>query len=281
MPELPEVETIVRDLLASQLLGTKILKATVFWARSIAEPDAEEFCRRLRNQQILHISRRGKLILLTLDKDTLLIHLRMTGKFTLSQEKKELSSHERVRLELSDGRVLHYEDQRKFGKWYLVSDSSEKLGALGVEPLSKEFTLPLFQKMLLTSAQKIKAFLLNQKHLVGLGNIYVDETLWHAMIHPEQSVRSLSPEKITALHQAIILVLEQGVAQQGTSLGSKQANYFSVSGRRGGNQTQLNVFRRDGQLCPRCHTVLIKIRVAQRGTHLCPCCQVLSSGSIT
>lgn len=276
MPELPEVETIVRDLLVSQLLGTKILKATVFWSRSIAEPDAEEFCQRLRNQKILDIRRRGKLILFTLDKDILLIHLRMTGKFTLSQEKKELSAHERVRLELSDGRVLHYEDQRKFGKWYLVSDAAAKLGALGVEPLSKEFTLPLFKTMVLSSTQKIKAFLLNQKHVVGLGNIYVDEALWHAMIHPEQSAHSLPSVKIAHLHKAIISVLEQGIAHQGTSLGSKQANYFSVSGRRGGNQTQLNVFRRDGQLCPRCQTVLIKIRVAQRGTHLCPHCQVLS-----
>ena len=129
------------------------------------------------------------------------------------------------------------------------------------------------QKKLRKSSQKIKPFLLDQHHIAGLGNIYVDEALWEAKIHPMQKANTLNLTKIKALHHAISAVLKQGIAHMGTSLGSKQANYFSVSGRRGGNQTQLKVFRREGLPCPRCNTDIVKIVVAQRGTHLCPFCQ--------
>lgn len=273
MPELPEVETIVRELCDSKLIGSTIRAATVFWPRSIATPEAPAFCAQLANQKILKVSRRGKFIVITLSKYTLLIHLRMTGKFTLSKSSEDSSSHERVQIQLDDGRVLHYEDQRKFGKWYLLSDPEEKFSALGLEPLSDAFTLQAFQQALKRSSQQIKPFLLNQKYIVGLGNIYVDEALWESKIHPTRKVDALRPAEQKALHHAIINVLRQGIAHMGTSLGSKQANYFSVSGRRGGNQTQLKVFRREGLPCPRCGRDIIKIKVAQRGTHLCPHCQ--------
>lgn len=273
MPELPEVETIVRELAESHLIGLQILGVKVFWPRTIAIPELSEFCERLINQSIMEISRRGKFIVVTLSRDTLLVHLRMTGKLTISRGTKAVSTHERVQLRLSDGRYLHYEDQRKFGKWYLVADPEEKFAVLGLEPLSKEFTLEAFKKALGKSSRQIKPFLLDQLHIVGLGNIYVDEALWEAKIHPAQKVNTLSAAKISALHRAIGNVLRQGIAHMGTSLGSTQANYFSVSGRRGGNQTQLKVFRREGLLCPRCQTEIIKMTVAQRGTHLCPNCQ--------
>lgn len=273
MPELPEVETIVRDLNAGHLTGVKIREVLIYWHRSIATPGVNDFIRLLANQPIKKISRRGKFIVVTLNNYTLLIHLRMTGKFTLSKEEKVISSHERIQLRLSDGRVLHYEDQRKFGKWYLLPDPEIKFKELGLEPLSKEFNLKAFQQALKKSSQQVKPFLLNQRHIAGLGNIYVDEALWESKIHPARKVNSLSASEIKALHQAIPKVLEQGIAHMGTSLGSKQANYFSVSGRRGGNQTQLKVFRREGLPCPRCQTEIIKITVAQRGTHLCPNCQ--------
>lgn len=273
MPELPEVETIVRELCDSKLIGTTIREAVVFWPRSIATHEASAFCAQLANQTILNISRRGKFIVITLSKHTLLIHLRMTGKFTLSKSLKELSAHERVRLNLKDGRVLHYEDQRKFGKWYLLADPEDKFNTLGLEPLSDAFTLKAFRNKLKGSSQQIKPFLLNQKHIAGLGNIYVDEALWESKIHPTRKVHTLRPGEQKALHQAVIKVLKQGIAHMGTSLGSKQANYFSVSGRRGGNQTQLKVFRREGLPCSRCGREIIKIKIAQRGTHLCPHCQ--------
>lgn len=273
MPELPEVETIVRELNKSSLIGKTIISADVFWNRTIASPSLKDFCSLIAGQIIQTISRRGKYIVFTFNKSVLLIHLRMTGKLSFSLKPKKLSSHERVRLKLDDRRYLHYEDQRKFGKWYLLNDPKIKFDLLGVEPLSKEFTLDLFNIMLGKSSQSIKAFLLNQSHIVGIGNIYADEALWEAKIHPMQKSNSLTLQEITNLHKAIKLVLNLGIANQGTSLGSNMANYFSVSRRRGNNQMQLKVFRQEGLLCPRCQTTIIKIVLAQRGTHLCPHCQ--------
>jgi len=273
MPELPEVETIVRELSESDLIGAQIKEVKVFWERTIATPESTIFCTQLLNQSIKKIERRGKFIVFILNKDTLLVHLRMTGKFILSNDSSTGSPHERVRLKMDDGRFLHYEDQRKFGKWYLLSSPEEKFGELGIEPLSEKFTLKAFNEVLKNSSQQIKPFLLNQRYIVGLGNIYVDEALWEAKIHPTRKVNSLTKSEITALHHAISNVLRQGIANMGTTLGSTQANYFSVSGRRGGNQTQLKVFRRNGLPCPRCHNDIIKITVAQRGTHVCPLCQ--------
>lgn len=273
MPELPEVETIVRELNASDLIGKQILEAKVYWPRSIAVPEIDTFSNQLHNQSILQISRRGKFIVFTLSQYTLLVHLRMTGKFTISKAKQRVSPHERVQLRLSDGRILHFSDQRKFGKWYLLSHPEAKLIELGLEPLSDEYTLEAFQKVLNNRSSQIKPFLLNQHHIVGLGNIYVDEALWEARIAPTRKVNSLDTHEVKALFHAIPNVLTQGIANMGTSLGSKHANYFSVSGRRGFHQNQLKVFRREGLPCPRCHTTLIKITLAQRGTHLCPTCQ--------
>lgn len=273
MPELPEVETIVRELCASHVVGSKIKNVIVFWPRTIAMPAVADLCSRLSNQVIVNISRRGKFIIFTLSEGTLLVHLRMTGKFTLANEKRMVTPHERVRMELGDGRFLYYEDQRKFGKWYLLSDPATRFHELGIEPLSNEFTLQTFQKLIKKSSQQIKSFLLNQRHIAGLGNIYVDEALWEAKVHPTRKANTLTQTEAKALHRAIPHVLKQGIAHMGTSLGSTRANYFSVSGRRGGNQTQLNVFRRETMPCPRCGCSIIKIKVAQRGTHLCPHCQ--------
>lgn len=273
MPELPEVETIVRELCANHLVGKAIKEAKVFWPRSIATPEIGNFCKQLCNQIILQISRRGKFIVFTLSNYTLLVHLRMTGKFTISKVKHP-SLHERVQLCLNNGHILHYADQRKFGKWYLLSHPEAKLGELGLEPLSIEFTLKAFRQLICKGTAQIKPFLLNQRHIVGLGNIYVDEALWEAKIAPTRKVNTLSPAEIKALHQAIPHVLKEGIEHMGTSLGSNQANYFSVSGRRGWHQHQLKVFRRDGFPCPRCQTIIIKMKLAQRGTYVCPHCQV-------
>ena len=274
MPELPEVETITREMREAHLQGAAITKAQVFWPRSIAEPSDADFCKRIAGQTIKQICRRGKFLVFALSTDTLLVHLRMTGKFLISANSADVMPHERVRLWLDDGRLLRYEDQRKFGKWYLLSDPEEKLTELGLEPLSKEFTLAAFQEVLKRSKMPVKPFLLNQRFVSGLGNIYVDEALWEAKIHPLRHVHTLSKAEIKALHQAIPKVLSKGIKNMGTSLGAQRANYFSVSGRRGGNQYELNVFRRDGMPCPRCHRPLVKIVVSQRGTHLCPYCQV-------
>ncbi|MBA2368010.1 MAG: DNA-formamidopyrimidine glycosylase [Candidatus Protochlamydia sp.] len=274
MPELPEVETIVRELREAGLIGLIIDKALVFWGRSIAIPEFKLFCEQIIKQKILDIQRRGKFLVFSLTQDTLLVHLRMTGKFIMHVKEILPHSHERVRLYLNDGRILAYEDQRKFGKWYLVPSPNKMFEKIGLEPLSPNFTSAAFKNVLKNRNTRIKPFLLDQRFVAGLGNIYVDEALWQAKIHPLRSVKSLTAKEIKSLHEAIILVLEHGVENTGTSLGSARANYFSVSGRRGTNQQRLNVFRRDGLPCYRCQSTIQKMVLAQRGTHFCAKCQI-------
>lgn len=274
MPELPEVETFVQDLSKASLVGEKIVEASIFWQRTIATPNVDTFCDMICGQTLQKISRRGKLILFHLNTYTLFVHLRMTGKFSLSSKNEaERFPHERVKLLFSNGLQLHYQDQRKFGKWHLLKDPQEMLDKIGVEPLSDQFTLKTFQRLIKGRKMSIKPFLLNQKFVCGLGNIYVDEALFAAYIHPEKMTSQLSDEEIALLHQSIKTVLQQGVENRGTSLGRASGNYITLSGTHGTNQEILSVFRKKGVPCPRCTTSISKIIVCQRGTHFCPTCQ--------
>ncbi|MBA3817039.1 MAG: DNA-formamidopyrimidine glycosylase [Parachlamydiaceae bacterium] len=273
MPELPEVETIVQGLRKEGLIGLKVKRALVYWERSLADHSSSSFSHRIVEQTIVDITRKGKFLVFSLDQDTLLVHLRMTGKFFVEDQGAAIHPHERIRLCLSDHRILRYEDQRKFGKWYLLSDPEEVLHKIGIEPLSRDFTLIAFKRLLENSNRQIKPFLLDQHYIAGLGNIYVDEALWEAKIHPLRSIQSLNEKEKALLHRAIILVLKKGVANSGTSLGAYRSNYLSVAGRRGSNQQDLKVFRREGLSCSRCNGIIKKIVVAQRGTHICPICQ--------
>lgn len=268
MPELPEVETIVRELNQSHLVGKKILQGAVFWDRTIAIPSVDQFLQTIKNQTILKIHRQGKYIVFHLSAAYLLVHLRMTGKFIFTLPTR----HERVRLYLDDGRILYYADQRKFGRFYLVKNL-DQVKNIGIDPFSKTFTPDALKSFLNAHSRQIKPFLLDQKYISGLGNIYVDEALWEAKMNPTRLSDTLSDAEIQTLYTVILKVLKKGIKNLGTSLGLHQANYFSVSGRRGGNQYRLNVFRRDGEPCPRCGHTIIKLRVAQRGTHICPICQ--------
>lgn len=268
MPELPEVETIVQELNQSLLIGKMILHGEIFWDRTIAIHSSEQFLKTIQQQKILKIYRLGKYIVFQLSDGYLLVHLRMTGKFLFNQP----THHERVRLYLDDGTILYYADQRKFGRFYLVK-TLDQVKNIGIDPLSPSFTVESLKSILTSHSRQLKPFLLDQKYIAGLGNIYVDEALWEAKLNPQRLSDTLSDAAIQALHKAIRKVLEKGIKNAGTSLGELRSNYFSVSGRRGGNQYKLNVFRRDGELCPRCGTLIIKLRVAQRGTHICPFCQ--------
>lgn len=272
MPELPEVETIVREMRGLGLVGLKIERVSIFWDRTIANQNPSEFCQQLISQTIQDIYRRGKFIVFTLSHDLLLVHLRMTGKFIIDKVNSPPSSHERVRLHLNDGHILHYEDQRKFGKWYLAN-SAGLLKKIGLEPLSTDFTLKAFKHLIDKRKRQIKPFLLDQHFIAGIGNIYADEALWMAKIHPARTAETLTDKEIAALHKAVICVLQLGVDNTGTSLGAARANYYSVSGRRGKNQEVLKVFRCNGLPCPRCQTIIQKFVLAQRGTHFCPNCQ--------
>jgi formamidopyrimidine-DNA glycosylase len=274
MPELPEVQTLVNDLNAAGLVGKQIAGAAVYWPRSIAKLSPEVFCNRIRAKIIRHIWRRGKFIVFDLSVDHhLLIHLRMTGRLHLVAPDLKRSKHEHVILTLGKRLHLRFHDTRKFGRMFLVNDLEPILNPLGPEPLAAAFTARMLTDRLQSRKRLMKPLLLDQTFIAGLGNIYVDEALWEARIHPCRIATSLSKTETKALHRAIPKVLNRGLKNLGTSLGTGKSNFYSVARHRGRNQDQLKVFRRAGLPCPRCKTRIERIIVGQRSTHICSRCQ--------
>lgn len=274
MPELPEVQTVVNDLIASGMIGQKILTAKVYWPKTIDRIDPATFCRRIKGKRIRSIGRRGKFIVFELSPHrVLLIHLRMTGRLLFDDAKTPRKKHEHVILNLADRRQLRFRDTRKFGRFYLTDSLEEVCGHLGPEPLEKAFTLIVFAERLHLRKRRIKPLLLDQRFIAGVGNIYADESLWEARIHPERPSSSLKDSEIKALHRAIPRVLKRGLKHMGTTLGGGETSFYSIAGYRGRNRDRLNVFRRNGKPCPRCHKTIQRMVVEQRGTFFCDECQ--------
>jgi formamidopyrimidine-DNA glycosylase len=274
MPELPEVETIVRDLNACGIVGKTMTGARVYWSRTIAEPPVTKFCRRIRQKTIAGVRRRGKFLVFDLDGgEKLLIHLRMSGRLHWVSQSQKRERHEHVVLRFADGGQLRFHDPRKFGRIYLTPAAETFLGRLGPEPLESTFSAELLDSMLKSRRRQLKPLLLDQSFIAGLGNIYADEALWEAMLHPLRSSEGLSKKEVTALHAAIQCVLRRGLKNLGTSLGTGKSNFYSVGRRRGRNRDELNVFRRTGEPCPRCTTQIQRIVVGQRSSHICTQCQ--------
>lgn len=273
MPELPEVETVARGLRAS-LVGRTIVGVEVRWARSVVPPDPAAFARRLIGQTVTDVGRRGKWVVIALaGGDTLLIHLRMSGRLVVGAGEPSDDRHLRALFSLDDGRRLHFFDQRKFGRLVLTSDPQEVLGGLGLEPLGDDLTAARLGEMLARRRGRIKPLLLDQRFLAGLGNIYTDEALWRASIHPLRQADTLAPAEVRRLHRGIRAVLRAAIEGGGTTL--PDAGYQRADGRSGEFAGQLAVYGRAGHPCPRCGTDVERIRVSQRGTHLCPRCQPL------
>lgn len=269
MPELPEVETVARDLIHAGLVGRKISKSEVFWARTIATHTPKEFNYIVEGKTILSIGRRGKFLVLELSGGyTLFIHLRMSGRLTFDQE-----DHIRISLHFSDGAVLHFNDTRKFGKWYLVKESERVIGKLGPEPLDPHFTASDFAERLSDRKRQLKPLLLDQTFIAGLGNVYVDEALWHARLHPKMLANQLKPSQAKELLKAIRFVLRRGIKSQGTTLGKGKGNFYRLKGKGGKHQHVLDVYRRTGLPCHRCKCQIKRIVLGQRSTHFCPLCQ--------
>jgi formamidopyrimidine-DNA glycosylase len=176
-------------------------------------------------------------------------------------------------LRLDAGRELRFRDTRKFGRWYLLDDAETKLGGLGPEPLSPKLTAQAFGRRLAARKAMLKPLLLNQTFIAGLGNIYVDEALWDAGLHPERTSDSLRAAQRRRLHRSIRKVLRRGIESTGTSLGAGLTNFRTLEGGYGSNKDNLKVFRRAGQPCLRCGTAIKRMIVGQRGTHICPRCQ--------
>ena len=274
MPELPEVETVCRTLEAG-LAGRRIAEVTrIAWDRTIAEPAPELFRELLQDRLVLGVERRAKYVVIKLDGgEALVVHLRMTGRLTLADAEEEPATHTRVALRLEDGGQLFFDDARKFGRiWLLDQSGLDVLQArLGPEPLDEALTAEEFRTLLRRRKGRLKPLLLDQKLIAGLGNIYVDEALWMARLHPLRTVPSLDDSAIDRLYAAIRGVLQAAIEHRGTSL----SDYRDAWGERGDNQNFLQVYQQAGSPCPRCGTPIERMVVAQRGTHVCPYCQRL------
>ncbi len=274
MPELPEVETYVREL-EPLLIGRQVIAAHVLWPRTVALPASEEFAARMAGQRFATFGRRAKYMLLGLESgDTLLVHLRMTGHLHLKEADQQPDAHTHVIFDLDDGRHLHFQDTRKFGRIWLTADPDGLLAKLGPEPLGEGFTAEALAAKLRGRKASIKALLLDQTLAAGVGNIYADEALFRAGIHPARAGGSLTPEEIERLVPAVAAVLAEGIAAAGSSLGtSGLQNYSRPGGQAGGFQDEHRVFRRTGQPCIVCGAPIERIVLAQRSTHFCPQCQ--------
>lgn len=276
MPELPEVETIARALRTGgrghePIVGRVIRGAYVQWPRTVASPDPDSFEMRIVGQQVTGVGRRAKFLVIELDRDTLIIHLRMSGDirvepaFGLGGELISPQPHDRLVIDFVDGARMAFNDPRKFGRVWLVGDPAEVLGSLGPEPLDDAFTVEELRRRMRSVNRQIKPLLLDQGFLAGLGNIYTDEALHLAGIHPLRPSSSISDEQIERLWAAIRAVLSEGIRRNGAS--------FDWVYRGGDFQNYFNVYQREGQPCPQCGAPVIKITVGQRGTHFCPHCQ--------
>lgn len=272
MPELPEVETIVGELIENQLVGDTISKMSFSFSKVLQNISEQDLQKKLTHAKILNIYRRGKWIVFVFKGFILGFHLRMTGKLWIQNQIKDFHKHERAKFFLGSKRALVFEDQRKFGRIY-YSEEKDPFPKLGMEPFSLTFNAKTLKTLFGKSKRTLKAFLLDQTKIAGLGNIYVDEALFASKLHPQEIVNRLTLKEVERLKLAIQEVLKTGIENSGTTLGNHRSNYASTKGKGGSNQNRLKVFRKDGKPCLVCGSLIVKIRVATRGTHFCPHCQ--------
>ena len=267
MPELPEVETI-RAQLAHRLEGRTLVRVEILDPRLTRPFDLFEVTEEIEGDRVAAVERRGKYLVLRLESGlALLVHLRMTGSFSFVP-----TSHERAVLELDDGTRLVYRDVRRFGTWVVVEGGELDpylAGRNGPEPLGARFTAEWLAGRLAVRRAPLKAVLLDQRVVAGLGNIYADEALWRARLNPLRPASSLEPNEVRRLHLAIRAALRAGIERQGATL----RDYATPDGSAGGMQEEFRVYGREGEPCPRCGTPIAKARVGGRGTWYCPRCQ--------
>jgi len=270
MPELPEVETIRLALRqgsaeAPALPGQRIERVRLGWPRHVAAPSPATFRKRIRGQVVQDVQRRGKYLVLPLTRDTLLIHLMMSGDLGMLRAGQPLRPHDHTVFRLGSGWELRFNDPRKFGKVMLVERPELILANLGPEPLSEGFTRPVLAERLAGRAGRLKPLLMDQSFLAGLGNIYADEALHRARLHPLRRSADLRPGEAAALWRGIRGALRSGLRHNGASIDWVY---------RGGDfQNHFRVYGRTGEPCPVCGSPIQRILVGQRGTHFCPVCQ--------
>jgi formamidopyrimidine-DNA glycosylase len=272
MPELPEVET-VRARLAPVLAGRRFEAVEILDARLVRPYEPQAVAAELTGERVAAVERRGKYLIVRFDsRRVLLIHLRMTGSLRHSNGNLAEDPHRRAVVRLDDGSDVTYRDVRRFGTW-LVLEPGELEPYLerrvGEEPLDALFTAARLGERLAGRRAPVKAALLDQRTLAGLGNIYVDEALWRARIHPLRPAETIDRVELRRLHRAIRAALEAGIARQGSTL----RDYRLPDGAAGGMQKEFKVYGRGGEPCDRCGTPIANTRVAGRGTWFCPACQ--------
>ncbi len=274
MPELPEVETIARTL-RPDLIGRTIVGANVRWPRTIAFPSVGAFKRQITGQVIRGVTRRAKFLHLQLSSADMLIHLRMSGDLELKPSGQKPSKHDRLILRLApptrrghnanSAVSLVFNDTRKFGRVWLTTDIHQITGKLGPEPLARSFTASRLYEALHSRRRQLKPLLLDQTFVAGLGNIYTDEALHLAKLHPLAHADAITRPQAARLHAAIRRTLREGIRRNGASIDWVY---------RGGDfQNHFRVYDRTGKPCPACGTQIKRIVVGQRGTHICPNCQ--------
>jgi formamidopyrimidine-DNA glycosylase len=280
MPELPEVETIVRALQQGgrdgpAVLGRRLQSADLLWERTLAQPSAGEFISQIPGQVVEGVSRRGKFIVVRLSQYFLLAHLRMSGDLRVEPFQDEqaqllpLKTHDRLVLAFVDGQRLVFNDPRKFGRVWLVDDPQQVLSKLGPEPLDPGFSAEQFYINLHAHHRLLKPLLLDQAFIAGLGNIYTDEALHLAGLHPTRHADELDEIQAQKLLRSIRLVLEEGIRRNGASIDWVY---------RGGSfQNSFRVYQRTGEPCLVCGTPIERLVIGQRGTHFCPVCQPRST----
>jgi formamidopyrimidine-DNA glycosylase len=275
MPELPEVETTVNELRPG-LIGRRISGVDILSARTIAAPAPAEFKGGLTGRAITGLSRRGKHLIFNLDDGRFLIaHLRMTGSLLLKQSAEEPEKYVRVIIYLDNGQAMHFRDVRRFGRMWLVEDSCTVTGKLGPEPLAPEFTPEVLAQLLKKRATPIKSLLLDQTLIAGIGNMYADEALYRAGIHPLQPGNSLNKSETEKLHEAIQQVLSQGIRYCGASTDT----FIRPAGVKGEAHLQFQVAHQKGKECAVCGETIVRTTVQQRGSFFCPHCQRLHQRS--
>jgi formamidopyrimidine-DNA glycosylase len=276
MPELPEVETIVRSL-QPKLSGLTITDTKTTLPKIIRAPeDFDSFKRYIIGRKISEIRRRGKYLLFSLTGDySLLFHLRMTGNLVYCQKEVTLAKYTHLVIDLDNEYQLRYADMRQFGRVWLLPDAEmENLAGykdLGIEPLDKNFTVSFLRKELRQVHGRIKPLLLDQTLIAGLGNIYTDEALFRAKINPETIASNLTPRAVSKLHQSIRAVLQDGISNRGTSV----RDYVDGDGQPGNFQNFLSVYGKEGKPCKKCGNGIVRKKIGGRSSFYCPICQKL------
>ncbi len=270
MPELPEVETIARRLRTGcggepSLIGREILSVEIRHPKPLAASSPEEACARMRGRRFVEIGRRGKFLVCRLTRGYLLVHLRMSGDLQLFRAGEPLRKHDHVIWHLDGGWDLRFHDPRRFGRIWAVESPEAVLGGLGPEPLAPAFTAALLEGMLRGRKRRLKPLLLDQTFIAGIGNIYADEALHRARLHPLRRSDSLRKEEAARLWRGIRAALRVGIAQDGASIDWVY---------RGGDfQNHFRAYGREGEPCPKCGAKIRHIVVGQRSTYYCPRCQ--------